>query len=391
MIEGFNIPFLLEFGLVNLILFLAGYLGKVLKVPSVIFYILIGLLLGKVVHEDETIERFSELGIVLLFFYLGLEFNIARATSTAKRIWVVGLLDFFFNFFLIFFALKILGFSWLISLLGGAVAYASSSAITTKTIADNKRIANPETEMILGLMVFEDIVAPLLLAVLAGVMTGGDLTPTLFGILALKVIAVFSFVYLIIMLLRERLSNFIDKFINEDLFILFAFGGLIVFAGLTQSIGLSEAIGAFLMGMIISETGKSHEVEKSMLSIKELAVAIFFFLFGANIILDKSMLEYQFLLAVFVMVILSIVGKFLTGYIGGLYYGLSKRASMTAGFSIINRGEFSIVISKISPVKFMPLFGSYILIMAIAGIFFAQYAPKLSKLIVRPKKAPILE
>lgn len=391
MIEGFNIPFLLEFGLINITLFLAGYLGKVLRLPSVIFYILIGLFLGKVVHGDETIERFSELGIVLLFFYLGLEFNIARATSTARRIWVVGLLDVFFNFFLIFLALKIIGFSWLISLLGGAVAYASSSAITTKAIADNKRIANPETEMILGLMVFEDIVAPLLLAVLAGVMVGGELTPISFGIIALKVIAVFSFVYLIIMIFRERLSNFIDKFINEDLFILFAFGGLIVFAGLTQFIGLSEAIGAFLMGMIISETGKSHEVEKSMLSIKELAVAIFFFLFGANIVIDRSMLEFKFLLALFIVVVLSILGKLLTGYFGGLYYGLSKRASMTAGFSIINRGEFSIVISKISPTNFLPLFGSYILIMSIVGILFAQYAPKLSKFIVKPQKVPNLD
>ncbi|MCX7760738.1 MAG: cation:proton antiporter [Hydrogenothermaceae bacterium] len=381
-----DIPFLLEFGLLNLALFTAGYIGKVFKLPTAIFYIIIGILLGKFIHEDETIERFSELGIVLLFFYLGLEFNIVRAVSTAKRIWTVGLLDIFFNFFVIFAVLKLMGFSWLISFLGGAVAYASSSAITTKVIADNKRIANPETEMILGLMVFEDIVAPIMLAVLAGIMTGGELTPVMFGIMAFKIIAVFSMVYLIVMLFRDKLSNFIDKFINEDLFILFAFGGLIVFAGFTQAIGLSEAIGAFLMGMIISETGKSHDVEKSMFSIKELAVAIFFFLFGANIVIDKSLLDIKSIVMIFVIVVLSMIGKFLTGYIGGKFYGLSKRASMTAGFSIINRGEFSIVISKLSPANFSPFFGVYILIMAITGILFAQYAPKISKFLVKPQK-----
>lgn len=389
--EKITIPFLLEFGLINLALFLAGYLGRLLKLPAIIFYILIGIILGKLIHEDETIERFSELGIVLLFFYLGIEFNISRAISTAKRIWFVGLMDILFNFFIIVILLKIIGFSWLFSLIGGAVAYASSSAITTKIIADNKRIANPETEMILGLMVFEDIVAPLLLAVLAGVMTGGDLTPVLFGILALKVLAIFSFVYLVVMLFKERLSTFIDQFINEDLFILFAFGGLIVFAGLTQSIGLSEAIGAFLMGMIISETGKSHEVEKSMLSIKELAVAIFFFLFGANITINLSLIDTKFIIAIILMILFSIIGKFLTGYIGGLYYGLSKRAAMTAGFSIINRGEFSIVISKLIPAGQNALFGGYILIMAITGILFAQFAPKISKFIVKPKKVQTLD
>lgn len=383
-----SIPFLLEFGFITLALFVAGYIGRILKIPSIIFYILIGIFLGKLVHEDVTIERFSEIGIVLLFFYLGIEFNIARAISTAKRIWVVGLLDVFFNLVLVVLVLKLLGYSWLISLLGGAIAYASSSAITTKTITDNKRIANPETEMILGLMVFEDIVAPLLLAILAGFMTEGDVGPVMLGLLALKVIAVFSFVYLLIMIFRDRLATFIDNFINEDLFILFAFGGLIMFAGITQTIGLSEAIGAFLMGMIISETGKSHEVEKNMLSIKELAVAIFFFLFGANISFDVSMMDFKFLLTICLLVVISIIGKFITGYIGGMYYGLSKRASMTAGFSIINRGEFSIVISKISPQSYVPIFGSYILLMAIVGIMFAQYAPKISKFFVKQKKAP---
>lgn len=382
-----SIPFLLEFGLITLALFLAGYTGKILKIPSIIFYILIGIALGNLVHEDITIERFSEIGIVLLFFYLGIEFNISRAVSTAKRIWFVGLLDVVFNLILIVILLKLIGYPWLISLLGGAVAYASSSAITTKIITDNRRIANPETEMILGLMVFEDIVAPLLLAILAGFMTGGDIGPVVFGLLALKAIAVFSVVYMMIMLFKDRLAGFIDNFINEDLFILFAFGGLIMFAGLTQLIGLSEAIGAFLMGMIISETGKSHDVEKSMLSIKELAVAIFFFLFGANMSFDISKMDFMFLLTVFMMVVFSVIGKFLTGYVGGIYYGLSRRAAMTAGFSIINRGEFSIVISKISPQAYVVVFGSYILMMAIIGILFAQYAPKLSKFFVKPKKA----
>ncbi|MEZ0324001.1 MAG: cation:proton antiporter [Hydrogenothermaceae bacterium] len=384
-----NMPFLLEFGLLSLSLFIAGYIGKVFKLPTAIFYIVIGILLGSFIHEDETIERFSELGIVLLFFYLGLEFNIVRAVSTAKRIWTVGLLDIFFNFFMIFIVLKLLGFDWLVSFLGGAIAYASSSAITTKVITDNKRVANPETEMILGLMVFEDIVAPIMLAVLAGIMTRGDLTPVMFGIIALKIIAVFSTVYIIVMLFRDKLSNFIDNFINQDLFILFAFGGLIVFAGFTQAIGLSESIGAFLMGMIISETGKAHDVEKSMFSIKELAVALFFFLFGANIIVDKSLLEIKFTVLISVVVILSIFGKFLTGYIGGMFYGLSKRGSMIAGFSIISRGEFSIVISKLSPTNFLPFFGVYILIMAIIGILFAQYAPRISKFFVKPKKPVI--
>jgi CPA2 family monovalent cation:H+ antiporter-2 len=384
--EYSSVNFLLSLGLITLVLFIVGLIGKFLKFPTIILFILIGIIFGKYVHEDKTLEHLSEIGIVLLFFYLGLEFNIARAIDVAKRIWVVGFIDLFFNFFVPVIVLNILGFEFLVSILGGAITYASSSAITSKVIVDEKRIANPETEMILGLMVFEDIIAPIMLAILAGFLSGQNVEGITIGIIALKVLAVFSFVFLVSMTFKNQLTLLIDKILNEDLFILFAFGGLITFAGLTYSLGLSEALGAFLVGMLISETGKSEEVEKSMLSIRDLAVAIFFFLFGANIILDEKLLNIKTIFALIILIVISTIGKFLTGYLGGKIYGLSKRASITAGFSIINRGEFSIVISKLSPTAYLSFFGVYIFFMALIGILFAQYAPKLSKLITKLKQ-----
>jgi CPA2 family monovalent cation:H+ antiporter-2 len=384
--EYTSVNFLLSLGLITLVLFIVGLIGKFLKFPTIILFIFIGIIFGRYVHEDKTLEHLSEIGIVLLFFYLGLEFNIARAIDVAKRIWVVGFIDLFFNFFVPVIVLNILGFEFLVSILGGAITYASSSAITSKIIVDEKRIANPETEMILGLMVFEDIIAPIMLAVLAGFLSGQNIEGIAIGIIALKISAVFSFVFLISIKFKNQLALLIDKILNEDLFILFAFGSLITFAGLTYSLDLSEALGAFLIGMLISETGKSEEVEKSMLSIRDLAVAIFFFLFGANTVLDEKLLDIKTILALIILIVISTVGKFLTGYLGGKIYGLSKRASITAGFSIINRGEFSIVISKLSPAAYLSFFGVYIFFMALIGILFAQYAPKLSKLILKPKQ-----
>jgi len=132
-----TIPFLMLFGFLNLALFFAGLLGRLFRFPAILFYILAGITLGHIIHAEEAI--------------------------TAKKIWSVGLLDLFFNFFLVFGLMLLLGFDLFTSILAGGVAYASSSAITTKIIVDNHRIANPETELILGLMVFEDIAAPILL------------------------------------------------------------------------------------------------------------------------------------------------------------------------------------------------------------------------------------
>ncbi len=377
--------FLLTLGLSTFFLFILGVLSRFVKIPTIIAFILAGIVAGRFLHEDITIERLSEIGIVLLFFYLGLEFNIARAVDVSKRIWVVGLLDIIFNFGAISVLLLILGFDTVIAFLGGAIAYASSSAITSKVIVDEKRIANPETEMILGLMVFEDIVAPVMLAILAGLLSGGKLEPISFGIIIFKVLAVFSFVILIAMTMKDKISTFIERFLNEDIFILFAFGLLISFAGFTYYIGLSEALGAFLIGMLISESGKAEEVERVLFSIRDLAVAIFFFVFGSNIVFSPEFFTLQNVIILILMVVVSIVGKVLTGYIGGQIYGLSKKASLTAGFSIVNRGEFSIVISKFSPASFVPLFGVYTFTMAFIGTFFIQYAPKLAKMIFKPK------
>lgn len=378
--------FLIILGLSTLILFIFGIVSRFLKIPPILSFILAGLVLGSFVHEDITLERLSEIGIILLFFYLGLEFNIARAVEVSKRIWIVGVIDLLLNFGGVFLALLIMGFDFVIAVLGGAIAYASSSAITSKIIVDEKRIANTETEMILGLMVFEDIVAPILLAILAGVMSGGNLEPLTFGVIFFKVLAVFSFIILLAMTMKDKISSFIEKFLEEDIFILFAFGLLISFAGLTYYIGLSEALGAFLIGMLISETGKAEIVEKHLISIRELAVAIFFFVFGSNIVFNVEFFNLHNVLTLTLMVVVSIIGKVLTGFIGGQVYGLSKKASLVAGLSIVNRGEFSIVISKLSPSSYAPLFGIYTLLMAFIGTFTIQYAPKIAKLVFKPKK-----
>ncbi len=381
-----ELPFLLLFGLITFVLFISGLAGKFLKLPSVLFFIVAGILFGNIVHQENMVEKLSEVGIVLLFFYLGLEFNFDRAVETGKKIWSVGLLDFFFGFVLIFIVVKFLfNLDLFTSLLAGGVAYASSSAITTKTIIDNHRIANPETELILGLMVFEDIVAPVILAVIAAFSTGKNPSFLEINLIFLKIAFVFIGVWLITKYFKDYIAKGIEKILEDDIFILFAFGFVLVFAGFTQSLGLSEALGAFLAGLIMAEANKGEEVEKSLHSIKDLAVAMFFMSFGASIHFSSN-IETKYVVMLVIIILLSIIGKFLTGFIGGLIYGFSKRISAVTGFSIINRGEFSIVMGKYAYPEHLPLVGMYVLFMASIGVLFVQFADKLTNLIFPKKK-----
>ncbi len=381
-----EISFLLVFGLITLALFIGGYISKLLKFPAIVFYILIGIIAGQIGEYEEAFHIFSEIGIVLLFFYLGLEFNFQRAVNTAKRIWHIGLLDFFFNFIVIFIVFLLLGFDIFTSLLAGGVAYASSSAITTKIIVDNHRQVFPETEIILGLMVFEDIIAPVILALLSAIHSTGAIEPVAIGVIFIKIIAVFITVFLFANFIKEKLAYFIDDILKEDIFILFALGFVVLFAGFTQFIGLSEALGAFLLGVIIAESGKEEELEKALYSIRDWAVAMFFFIFGTSINFASISFEKKLVIAIVIIVILSIIGKFLTGYIGGRIAGLPKRAALITGFTIINRGEFSIVMGKFARPEHLPFIGIYILVMSFIGIILAQYAPDIAKKIIPPKK-----
>ncbi|RMA97567.1 cation:proton antiporter [Hydrogenothermus marinus] len=383
--SAFGLNFLILFGILMISLFIGGIVGKVLRLPSILFFILVGIFAGSLVHHDETIEKLSELGIILLFFYLGLEFNFDRAIETGKKILPIGTLDFLFNFVLIFAVMYLVfHFSLYLSLLAGGIAYASSSAITTKTIIDNHRIANPETELILGLMVFEDIVAPVILAIIAAFSIGTNPSFLEINIIFLKIALVFVGIWLISKYLKEYISKLIENILEDDIFILFTLGFIVLFAGFTKIIGLSEALGAFLAGLLIAETGKGEEVESLLISIKELAVAIFFMFFGASITFSLD-IEEKYIFALLVIIILSIFGKFLTGLIGGLIYGLSKRSSIITGFSIINRGEFSIVMAKYTPPKLIPVVGIYVLFMAVIGTIFVQFADKLGYYLI-PKK-----
>jgi CPA2 family monovalent cation:H+ antiporter-2 len=370
--------FLLILGISTVTLFISAYLGKKSNLPILIFYILAGILISHLFDIGNDIKLFSELGIVILFFYLGLEFNIVRVIETAKRIWVAGLLDIFFNFIVIFILLLALGYDFLVSFGIAGVTYASSSAITTKIIIDNHRIANAETEFILGLMVFEDIIAPILVALIAAYSIGNTSNTSITLVVFAKVIAIIALTLFIAKFAKNHLSKFVESYLSDEILTLFIFGIIILAAGISHNIGLSEALGAFLVGLIIAETGKSHQIQNLVIPIRDIMISYFFFIFGSEIVFNFNFDSFAIMTLV-LLILISIIGKLLTGIIGGKIYGLSQRRSAISALSIVNRGEFSIAISHYIGLAFFPLISIYIFIIAIIGTLLSQFAPQIAK------------
>ncbi|WP_181349519.1 cation:proton antiporter [Thalassobacillus sp. CUG 92003] len=379
-----DFPSLLGAGLILLFIFYLGYLSLKIKFPSVILYILLGIVMADVLSGNELLHFASEIGIVLLFFLLGLEFNVKRLGGVARKIWPSGMLDVSLNLVvatLIALAFGLDGFS---AFLIGGVAYATSSSITAKLLDDRGRMANTETEFILGLLIFEDLVAPLVVAILIGLSTGDNLTAFSLTILIGKIAGMTLGAIVLSKSLFKRFETFLLRIDDEDFKIALLVGIALSYGGLALLLGLSEVLGAFLAGMMLAEIGKIERVEQTVLPIRDLALPTFFIYFGTTVELGDGVPMVGLLVSLLVW---SLFAKILVGVVGGRLYGLSKRVSLRAGLSICSRGEFSVVMASVAVGTVKAFSGIYIVIAAFLGMLLFEQAPRITnKIYGKPVK-----
>ncbi|ACA59374.1 cation:proton antiporter [Candidatus Desulforudis audaxviator] len=370
-------PFLLVGGITLFLFFILGFASRKLKLPSVLGFILLGIALaGWLGKSGEALHYIAEIGIVLLFFILGLEFPLQRMRDISIRIWPAGLLDVVLNLGVGLLIALLFGLNLVTAILIGAVVYASSSSITLKMLEEKKRLASPEAEFILALLIFEDLVAPVLVSFLAGVYTGAEISFPSLGFLLVKILAITGGAILIALYGFRKLSVFVERYLEADFMPLFTIGIAFAYAGLAMWLGLSEVLGAFLAGVMLSETGRSKELEHLVMPVRNITLPFFFFWFGTTISLAEG-IPMAGLLAV--LAVWSLIAKVLVGFYGGKIYGLSPRASVRAGLSLGQRGEFSAIIATLAPPQLRAFCGIYILITAFAGIYMFNKAPKWAR------------
>ncbi|MFD1020520.1 cation:proton antiporter [Thalassobacillus hwangdonensis] len=377
-------PSLLGAGIVLLFIFYLGYLSLKIKFPNVILYILLGIVLADVLTDNELLYFASEIGIVLLFFLLGLEFNVKRLGGIAKKIWPSGLLDVGLSLGVSMLMAMAFGMSLFDSFLIGGIAYATSSSITAKLLDDRGRMANTETEFMLAILIFEDLVAPIVVAILIGVSSGETFTTASFLILIGKIVGLTAGAILLGKTVFKRFEKFLARIEDEDFKIALLVGIALSYGGLALYLGLSEVLGAFLAGMMLAEIGKIERVEHTVLPIRDLMLPTFFVYFGTTIKFGDGVPMGLFLV---LLIIWSIIAKVLLGILGGPIYGLSKRASLRAGLSMCARGEFSVVIASVAVGSIKIFSGIYIVVAAFIGMLLFEKAPAITtKIYGKPER-----
>jgi CPA2 family monovalent cation:H+ antiporter-2 len=362
-------------GLMLFAFFSISFASHKFRLPSVLLYIILGVGVSSLFFKTELLHIAAEIGIVLLFFILGLEFPLTRMVALSRRIWPSGLLDVVLNLGGAMGIALLFGVEVISAFTIGSIAYATSSSISAKMLDEKKRLANSETEFILALLIFEDLVAPVVVSFIASAQGDEALSAGFLGVLVLKIIVLTAGAILMGHFGFKRLNNFIAKYLESDFMPLLAVGLALGYAGLAISLGLSEILGAFMAGVMLSETGRSSEIEHLLLPVRDLTLPFFFFWFGTTIHLGEGI---SFIGMMIALVLLAIVGKIMTGYIGSRWFGLSPKVSVRAGLSLVHRGEFSAIIASLAPPPLRVFSGVYILVTAFIGVYLFGRAPNIA-------------
>jgi len=346
-----------QLGAIMLLAFIAATLAGRLNQSVMVGYIVIGVLIGPkmsielfgiqyngLITDTGFIDMLSSIGLIMLMFFVGLEFSFTKLKKTRRPAIILAIIDISVGLFVGFLFASYLGWPLLDSLFLAGVVAMSSTSIAMKVLFDLKRMSSPEVEFLIGLVVVETFIAMVILAVASGMIVDPAASPAGYGQLILGIVAFYGFFVWMAMWAVPRVVTFFDRIESDELFILFALGVVFLTSGIAAVMNVPPIIGAFFIGMILAESKVSVRVQNKLESFKDAFVAVFFTSFG--MLIDPAMfgkVAWMLLLAV------PIVLLYEAFVISGVSYllGFSGRASSTIGTSMTGRGIESILYASV--------------------------------------------
>ncbi len=374
--------FLLELGAVLLALtFLTRAAGRFSFSP-IPLYLVLGLLIGE--HgpvpldvSREFIDAGAELGAILLLFLLGVEYSVDELTAGARRAYVSGTVDLGLNFLPGFLVGVLLDWSIPAAFLLGGVTYISSSGIAAKLLRDLGWMGNRETPAVLSVLVIEDLVMAVYLAVAAALVLGvgaGAAMSTLLGAVALVVVVIVT---------AGRFGPHLSRlvFIRSDESVLLGLLGIVLtVAGLAERVHVSAGVGAFLIGLAVSGDA-AHRAGQLLGPLRDLFGAAFFVFFGLQV--DPTEIP-PVLVPALALIVVAAATKLVTGWVAGRRFGAGPRGRRRAAALLVARGEFSIIIAELGiesglEPQLAPLATTVVLGLAVLGPILVQVSARAEK------------
>ncbi|HVI96401.1 MAG TPA: cation:proton antiporter [Anaeromyxobacter sp.] len=319
-----------------------------LRQPVVLGYILAGLIVGPhvpipLVADRHTVQTLSELGVILLMFALGLEFSLRRLARVGPTAGVTAVVQSSIMVWLGFIAGRAFGWTTLESIFAGAIVAMSSTTIIAK-VFDDLRVRGPLRDLVVGVLLVEDLFAILFMAVLTAVATGASVSPGELGATLGRLAAFLAILLAAGMLLVPRAIRYVRRRADPELLLVASLGVCFGFSYLALASGYSVALGAFVAGALVSESGEAQVVEELVRPVRDLFAAIFFVSVG--MLIDPALVARHWV-AILAFLGLVVLGKSAAVGLGAFLTGHGVRTSVQAGMSLAQIGEFSFILASL--------------------------------------------
>ncbi len=335
-------PLVLILGTSALVIYI---LGK-LKISSVVGFLISGIILGPfvlgLIKNPKEIELFAEIGVILLMFTLGLEFSLKNLYALKKQIFIAGGLQVAFTMLLVYLLFHLLMEKPINeSVFFGTLVALSSTAIVMKIILDRAELNTVHGRNVMGILIFQDLIAVwfvLFIPVLSQ-------SQSSFGHIAFTLLKSVLVVITVLVVARWVIPIIFDEIAktrNRELFIISVILFSLSTAYLTNEMGLSLALGAFLAGIIISESEYAAQAIADIAPLKESFTGMFFISVGMLVNMPFFLSNIVFILA-FILIVLLV--KAISGTLATLISSKSLRISLLSGFYLSQIGEFSFVLA----------------------------------------------
>lgn len=319
-----------------------------IRQPVVLGYLVAGMIIGPhtppmpLVTDIPNIQIWAELGVIFLMFSLGLEFSFRKLARVGVSASFTATLEVVLMLSLGFGCGKLLGWSTIDSLFVGAMLSISSTTIILKALDEFGLKTRRFAELVLGVLIVEDLFAILILVGLS-TFTGTDAFEPMLVVrsgvkLALAVGSWFAVGYFLL----PRFMKYAGRVGSDEMVTILSMGLCLTLVAVAAALHYSVALGAFIMGSILSESTEVHRIEKLIKPIRDVFAAVFFVSVG--MLIDPSSIGTHFKAILFISVV-TILGKILSTGLGALATGQTLKTSTQVGFSLAQIGEFSFIIA----------------------------------------------
>ena len=342
--------FLQDLAIVMIVAGLVTVIFHRLKQPVVLGYILAGVIIGPhtppfpLIHDEQTIKTLSKLGIIFLMFSLGLEFSLRKLKAVGVTAFIAATLEILVMLWAGFALGQAFGWSSMESIFLGAILSISSTTIILKALEELGLKKEGFAELVFGILIVEDILAIVMIALLSGFATSGSFHAAEIGMTVVKLLSFLGILLVGGLLIVPRLLNYVARFKSNEMLLITVLGLCFGVSLLAVKLEYSVALGAFLIGAIIAEARQIGRIETLLEPVRDMFSAVFFVSIG---LLIEPALIVKHIVPILLIALVVVLGQVGSISLGTLLAGHERRTALRVGMSLSQIGEFSFIIAAL--------------------------------------------